>query len=75
MASPHVAGLVALMLEKDPTLSAAEVEAILESTALPIPAGSALVNNGGGQMVTISWGSNATGSGLARADAALAAVP
>jgi subtilisin family serine protease len=75
MASPHVAGLVALLLEKDPTLSAAEVEAILESTALPIPAGSALVNNGGGQMVTLSWGSNATGSGLARADAALAAVP
>ncbi len=30
MASPHVAGLVALMLEKDPALSAAEAESILE---------------------------------------------
>jgi subtilisin family serine protease len=74
MASPHVAGLVALMLEKDPTLTAADVEAILETTALWIPAGSASVNDGSGQTVEISWGSNATGSGLALADAALAAV-
>jgi len=75
MASPHVAGLVALMLEKNPALTAAQVETILEATALPIPAGSANVNNGAGQVVEISWGSNATGSGLALADAALAAVP
>jgi subtilisin family serine protease len=75
MASPHVAGLVALMLEKSPALTAADVEAILETTALWIPAGSASVNDGSGQTVEISWGSNATGSGLALADAALAAVP
>jgi subtilisin family serine protease len=75
MASPHVAGLVALMLEKSPALTAADVEAILETTALWIPAGSAHVNDGRGQTVEISWGSNATGSGLALADAALAAVP
>jgi subtilisin family serine protease len=74
MASPHVAGLVALMLEKNPALTAAQVETILEATALPIPAGSANVNNGAGQVVEISWGFNATGSGLALADAALAAV-
>ncbi len=75
MASPHVAGLVALMLEKDPTLSAAEAESILEDTALAIPAGSAVVNDGSGRMVTFTWGVDATGSGLAQADAALAAVP
>jgi subtilisin family serine protease len=75
MASPHVAGLVALMLEKNPALTAAQVETILEMTALWIPAGSASVNDGSGQTVEISWGSNATGSGLALADAALAAVP
>jgi len=74
MASPHVAGLVALMLEKNPALTAAQVETILEMTALWIPAGSASVNDGSGQTVEISWGSNATGSGLALADAALAAV-
>jgi subtilisin family serine protease len=75
MASPHVAGLVALLLEKDPTLTADEVETVLEATALPIPAGSAIVNNGNGQMQTFTWGSDATGSGLVQADGALAAVP
>jgi len=33
MASPHVAGIAALMLEADPTLSAAEVKSILQQTA------------------------------------------
>jgi subtilisin family serine protease len=76
MASPHVAGLVALMLEKDPSLDAGEVEAILESTALEIPAPeSAWVNDGSGQFAEISWGTDAVGAGLAQADAALDAVP
>jgi len=69
MATPHVAGLVALMLEKDGSLDAAVVEEILEETALPIPPGSALVAG-----ETFSWGSNATGSGLVQADAALGAL-
>ncbi|MBG0787007.1 MAG: S8 family serine peptidase, partial [Anaerolineaceae bacterium] len=34
MASPHVAGIVALMVQKNPGLTAPEAEAILESTAL-----------------------------------------
>jgi subtilisin family serine protease len=75
MASPHVAGLVALMLQKNAGLKAAQVESILESTALPILAGSAIVNNGNGQMQTFTWGADATGSGLVQADAALIAVP
>ncbi|RKH83125.1 peptidase S8 [Corallococcus sp. AB045] len=33
MATPHVAGIVALMLEHDPKLTAADVEAILKDTA------------------------------------------
>ena len=41
MASPHVAGIVALMAQKDPTLTASEVETILEiqchRTAPPVP--------------------------------------
>ncbi|MFX1410256.1 MAG: S8 family serine peptidase, partial [Promethearchaeota archaeon] len=34
MASPHVAGIVALMLQKNPSLTAAEVELYLESSAI-----------------------------------------
>jgi subtilisin family serine protease len=39
MASPHVAGIVALMVEKDPTLTASLAEGILEDSAIPLPAG------------------------------------
>jgi subtilisin family serine protease len=37
MASPHVAGTVALMLQKNPTLTAADAEFILESTVVVLP--------------------------------------
>ncbi|WP_367391238.1 S8 family serine peptidase [Lewinella sp. LCG006] len=37
MAAPHVAGIVALMLEADPTLNPYEVKAILQQTATNIP--------------------------------------
>ncbi|HEX5015224.1 MAG TPA: S8 family serine peptidase [Candidatus Limnocylindrales bacterium] len=77
--TPHVTGLVALMLQKDPTLSQSDVESILKSSALPIPAGSAEVwdpfNANGPQFVTFSWEDNATGSGLIQADAALSLIP
>jgi subtilisin family serine protease len=36
-ASPHVAGIAALMLQKNPGLTAAQIEAILENTAFPLP--------------------------------------
>jgi subtilisin family serine protease len=74
MASPHVAGIVALMAQKNPGLSAFEVETILETSAIPLPAGSRNVVSPYG-LVTISWGDDATGAGLATADAALAATP
>ena len=38
-ASPHVAGIAALMLQKNPELTAAQIEEILESTALPLSPG------------------------------------
>jgi len=69
MATPHVAGLVALMLEKDGSLDQATVESTLEDSALPIPAGSAVV---AGELFT--WGADATGSGLVQADQALGAL-
>lgn len=75
MASPHVAGIVALMAQKDPSLTAAQAEAILESTAVPLPPGSRTIRGPDGRPVVVSWGADATGSGLATATAALAATP
>lgn len=75
MASPHVAGLVALMLDKDPTLAATEVEGILEGAAIELPAGARTVDDGTGVLVEYSWGDDATGAGILLADEVLAAVP
>jgi len=73
MASPHVAGIVALMLQKSPSLSAAQVETMLEAAATQLAPGCRTVNNGSGAMVQYCWGADATGFGLITADAALAA--
>ncbi len=43
MATPHVTGLVALLLQADPTLTVEEVEALLTSTAVPL--GAQIPNN------------------------------
>jgi subtilisin family serine protease len=74
MASPHIAGIVALMAQKDNTLTAAEAEAILEDTALALPAGSRTITNSDGSTSTMTWGTDATGAGLVDAIAALAAT-
>lgn len=76
MAAPHVTGVVALMLEKDQTLEQAAVEEILETTALPIPAGSMKVWDLSPiqDWYIYSWGDDATGSGLVNAKAALEEV-
>ena len=84
MAAPHVTSAAALLLQKDPTLTQAKVEALLESTALPIP------SSGNPTVYDISptpafyskaWDTNcdgtpcdAVGSGLLQVDKALAAV-
>lgn len=76
MASPHVAGVVALMVQKDPTLTATEAELYLEASAIPIPAGSRTILAGpAGPFIEVSWGSNATGSGLVDAQAVLDMIP
>lgn len=74
MASPHVAGIVALMAQKNPGLIASEAEGILEGTAIPLAAGSRNVSTPSGTE-TLSWGDDATGAGLVDAAAALAATP
>lgn len=72
MASPHVAGIVALMVEKKPTLTAAEAESILEAAAIPLAPGCKSVTEPSGVVVNTCWEANATGAGLITADAALA---
>jgi subtilisin family serine protease len=82
MATPHVASLAALMLQKNPALSQGQVETILKSTALPMPAtGSRLIFDID-QAVTVTWGTacgaatcDPVGAGVVRAPAALAATP
>jgi subtilisin family serine protease len=80
MASPHVAGVAALMLQADPTLTQAEVEGILRSTADPLPfAGAQDVADPNFGLIVVSWGTdgyNAVGYGLVQADAAVdASIP
>jgi subtilisin family serine protease len=83
MATPHVASVAAMMLQKNPGLTQVEVETILKSTALAIPAsGTRIIFDFVTPNVSISWDTdcggatcNAVGSGLIRADAALAATP
>ncbi|HUF13971.1 MAG TPA: S8 family serine peptidase [Longimicrobiales bacterium] len=72
MASPHVAGIVALMLEQDPTLTGPEVEDRLEAAATPMAPGThhplAPV---AACCFEFTWGDDATGHGFITADAAL----
>jgi subtilisin family serine protease len=77
-AAPHVAGIVALMLQKNPTLTPAQIESCLEQAALPLPF---LGQQARGYTTDLtpptpvslpSWGSDRSGHGLITADAALA---
>jgi subtilisin family serine protease len=75
MASPHVAGIVALMAEKNPDLTATQAETILETSAIYLAPGNRTITNPDGSTTIVDWGVDATGAGLATADAALAATP
>jgi len=75
MATPHVAGIVALMTQKNGSLTAPQVEGILEAAAIPMPPGSKAIHNPDGSTSTISWGADATGAGFITADAAIAGTP
>lgn len=70
MASPHVAGIVALMAQKNSALTAAQAESILEANAIPLLPGCRTVLD-----VEYCWEANATGAGLVNAAAALDATP
>lgn len=77
MSAPHVTSAAALLLQEDPTLTQAQVEDILKTTALDIPAGCAnvfdLTPTQG--YYTYCWGDDATGAGLLQVDDAIAQLP
>ncbi|RPE75862.1 S8 family peptidase [Vulcaniibacterium tengchongense] len=75
MAAPHVAGIAALMLQKNPNLRQADVEDILETAALPWGAGCATLALPGGATEETCWGADATGEGLITAANALSFTP
>jgi subtilisin family serine protease len=82
MATPHVASLAALMLQKNPTLTQAQVEAILKATALFVPMNGNRWVFDFDHFATIGWDIDCNGApcdpvgaGLVQADAAVGAVP
>jgi subtilisin family serine protease len=75
MSSPHVAGIVALMLQKNAVLTAPQAESILEGSAIALPPGCRNIVDPSYGPIEVCWGADATGWGLAAADAALAATP
>ncbi len=75
MSSPHVAGTVALMLEKNPGLTAAQVDGILASSAVPLPPDTRTITTISGAPADMTWGADATGAGLLDAAEALNQTP
>ena len=76
MAAPHVAGIVALMAQKDPSLTALDAENILVSTAIPLAPGCQWIFRPSAPTgEQVCWPASATGAGLATADLALGALP
>jgi subtilisin family serine protease len=74
MASPHVAGIVALMAQKNPGLTAPQAEAALESSATPMAPACRAVSDSAGTVSSVCWGADAAGAGLVNAEAAINAV-
>ena len=75
MSAPHVAGVAALMVQKNPGLAQADVESILKASAVPMGPGCRDVLVPGGASEHVCWDANATGAGLVTANAALDATP
>jgi len=74
MAAPHVSGIVALMAQKDSTLTASKAENILETSSIDLAPGCRDVATPYGN-TEYCWGENATGHGLTNAVFALDAIP
>jgi subtilisin family serine protease len=80
-AAPHVTGTVALMLQKNGSLTQAQADAALTSSAIPLPGGCRDVLEIGATTTTpFCWETGtdtaeATGAGLLNVPGALAATP
>jgi subtilisin family serine protease len=82
MATPHVASAAALLLQKDPTLTQADVESILKSTALSVPATGSQPIWDNTAPATMEWDTDcdgnpcdAVGAGLIQVEAAIGFLP
>jgi hypothetical protein len=82
MATPHVASAAALLLQKDASLTQAQIETILKSTALPIPSTGTQHIYDFDHFADISWDTDcdgtpcdSVGSGLLQVDAAINSLP
>jgi subtilisin family serine protease len=82
MATPHTAAVAALIMQKNPNLTQAQVESILKSTALPLAASGSRNIFDFDHAATITWDTDcngtpcdAVGAGVLQADAALSATP
>lgn len=82
MATPHVASAAALILQKNPSLTQAQVEEILKSSALAIPSKGKRTILDNTAVATITWDTDCdgtpcdpVGAGLLQVDEALAEVP
>ena len=82
MATPHTSAVAALIMEKNPNLTQAQVENILKSTALPLAATGSRDIFDFDHAATITWDTDcdgapcdAVGAGVLQADAALGATP
>jgi hypothetical protein len=63
------------MAQKHPALAQAQAESILVGSAVPLPAGCRNIIDPNVGPTQVCWGADATGAGLATADAALSATP
>jgi subtilisin family serine protease len=77
MATPHISGVCALILQKNPTWTQAQVEATIKGTATPLPTiippnpfAYGYVRWTSGAIYAFLWAADATGAGIIQADAA-----
>jgi len=63
------------MAQKNPALNASQAESILVDSAIYLAPGCRSVASSSGVVGEVCWEADATGAGLATADAALAAIP
>jgi subtilisin family serine protease len=82
MAAPHTSGVAALMLQKNPSLTQAQVQSIMRNTALPLSASGSRDIYDFDHAATITWDTNcdgtpcdAVGYGVLQADDALNQTP